>query len=146
LCARTDALVPRDARARALVAGLAAFADDAPERAVRCLEAGLDDAPGDLLLAKLSHALRFLHGALSGMARPLEGALRALPPASEARGYVLGMYAFALEEAGALDEAERAAKDALALAPDDAWGAHALAHVHATRGDTRAGLALFEAL
>jgi len=41
---------------------------------------------------------------------------------------VLGMHAFALEEADRLPEAIRTAEQALALEPNDAWSVHAPAH------------------
>lgn len=60
------------------------------------------------------------------------------------RGFVRGQLAFALEEAGRLDEAERLGHASLADDPDDLWSRHALAHVHETRDDTGAARELLE--
>ncbi len=57
-----------------------------------------------------------------------------------ARGFILGCHAFALEETGEFERAERIGRDGVALAPDDAWGLHAVAHVYESTGRARAGL------
>lgn len=44
-------------------------------------------------------------------------------------GFVLGQYAFGLEEAGELGRAEAVAREALAINREDAWAVHALTHV-----------------
>jgi hypothetical protein len=46
--------------------------------------------------------------------------------------FVLGAYAFGLEEAGELERAEDVGREALARNPRDAWATHALAHVMET--------------
>ena len=45
-------------------------------------------------------------------------------------GYVLGMYAFGLEEMGEYARAELTGQQALALNPRDPWAIHAVAHVY----------------
>ena len=57
-----------------------------------------------------------------------------------ARGYLLGCHAFTLEETGEYAAAEAAGKHGVDLAPDDAWGLHAVAHVHDSTGRAREGL------
>ncbi len=57
-----------------------------------------------------------------------------------ARGYILGCHAFTLEETGEFARAERIGREGVALAPDDAWGLHAVAHVYDSTGRARAGL------
>ncbi len=57
--------------------------------------------------------------------------------------FVLGAYAFGLEEAGELGRAEDTAREALALNPKDAWATHALAHVLETACRTRGGRTAF---
>jgi tetratricopeptide (TPR) repeat protein len=59
-------------------------------------------------------------------------------------GYVLGMYAFGLEEAGNMAEAETAARKALALNPEDCWAAHALAHILETESRQDEGVAFLK--
>ncbi|MEL7012385.1 MAG: tetratricopeptide repeat protein, partial [Pseudomonadota bacterium] len=57
-----------------------------------------------------------------------------------AKGYLLGCHAFALEETGAYQSAEIAGRQALWLAPNDAWGLHAVAHVHDMTANAQKGL------
>jgi hypothetical protein len=57
-----------------------------------------------------------------------------------ARGFLLGCHAFTLEETGEFAAAERVGRTGVALAPDDAWGLHAVAHVFDMTGRARAGL------
>jgi tetratricopeptide (TPR) repeat protein len=54
--------------------------------------------------------------------------------------FVLGMHAFALEEADRCPEAIRVAEQALAIEPDDAWSVHALAHALYESADYDAGV------
>ncbi|MGA9279616.1 tetratricopeptide repeat protein [Ilumatobacter sp.] len=58
--------------------------------------------------------------------------------------FVMGQYAFALEEAGRYAEAERVGRDALDIDPDDLWARHALAHVYESTDDQAAALDLLE--
>jgi tetratricopeptide (TPR) repeat protein len=72
---------------------------------------------------------------------------RVLPEWDEADplfGFVLGRYAFGLEESGAFDLAEAVGRRALAVNPRDAWATHAVAHVHEMRGQTEQGLRFLE--
>jgi hypothetical protein len=57
-----------------------------------------------------------------------------------ARGYLLGCHAFTLEETGEFARAERTGRKGVDLAPDDAWGLHAVAHVFDMTGRARDGL------
>ena len=59
-----------------------------------------------------------------------------------AEGYLLGCHAFTLEETGDYAAAEAAGRAGLALAPDDAWGLHAVAHVYDMTARAGQGLAL----
>jgi hypothetical protein len=117
-----------DARAEAYVAALALALDGRPSAAVERLDDILDRWPGDALALKLAHALRFVLGDAVGMLRSVEGA-RGFGEDHPHAGYVLGCRAFALEENGRYREAETAGRRGLALAADDAWGLHAVAHV-----------------
>ncbi|WP_293854873.1 tetratricopeptide repeat protein [uncultured Alsobacter sp.] len=93
------------------------------------LEARLREEPLNFLLLKLAHALRFMAGDTPGMLAATSSVIHAWRSDEDASGYVFGCHAFALEEAGRYAEAERFGEVALALAPDDAWGLHALSHV-----------------
>ncbi|MCR9125875.1 MAG: tetratricopeptide repeat protein [Rhodobacteraceae bacterium] len=115
-------------------------ADEMPTAAVAALEQVLRDTPQDPLAMKLGHAIRFVLGDGAGMLHSLERVLPAYGHDHPARGYALGCHAFALEEAGEYRRAETAGRQALWLAPDDAWGLHAVAHVYDMTGDARGGL------
>jgi tetratricopeptide (TPR) repeat protein len=77
------------------------------------------------------------------MRASVEGALPAWDdhPAS---GYILGCHAFTLEETGEFAAAERIGRQAVDLAPQDAWGLHAVAHVLDMTGRAQDGLEWLE--
>jgi hypothetical protein len=109
--------------------------------AAAILDAWLPSQPLDLLVLRLSHAIRFMLGDAPGMRVTLDAALPAWGPGVPGRGFVLGCYAFALEETGDLAAAEHVGRGAVEIEPADVWGAHAVAHVMEERGDAEAGLA-----
>lgn len=131
-------LSPREA---GYVAALEAWAAGAPSGAVARLEAVLAREPHDALALKIGHAIRFVLGDAAGMRASVEAARPAYREGHPALGYVLGCHAFALEETGEHARAEALGREGLDRAPDDAWGLHAVAHVHEMRGDARGGLA-----
>jgi hypothetical protein len=105
------------------------------------LEARLADEPGDFLALKLAHGLRFMAGDHAGM---LAASGRALPTWTDDRpgaGFVFGCHAFSLEEAGLYAGAEAIGLRAVAIEPADAWGLHAVSHVHEMQNRTREGVA-----
>ena len=128
------------ARERGFVEALGRWIEGRPSAAVTALEQVLDDHPDDVLAMKLGHAIRFVLGDNHGMRASIERVLPAYAPDHAGRGYLLGCHAFALEETGAYQKAEIAGRQALWLAPDDAWGLHAVAHVHDMTCDAKAGL------
>ena len=111
-----------------------------PVRAVQTFETILRAHPEDSLAMKLSHATRFVLGDSAGMRRSIERVLPAYAPDHPARGYLLGCHSFALEETGAYEKAEIAGRQALWMVSDDAWGLHAVAHVHEMTGNAQSGL------
>ncbi len=117
---------------------------DSPTGAIAALETVLRDAPQDTLTAKASHGIRFILGDARGMRRSVERVLHAHGPDHPLRGYLLGCHAFTLEETGEYAAAEAAGLEGLTYAPDDAWGLHAVAHVHDMRAEPDAGIALIE--
>lgn len=99
-------------------------------------------APFALLAVKLVQALRFMSGDHDGMHVNAARAAHADGAAATAgHGYVLGCLAFTLEERGAWDDALATGMAGLAQTPDDAWGLHAIAHVHLATGRIAAGIA-----
>lgn len=111
-----------------------------PTQAVQIFESILQKHPEDSLAMKLSHATRFVLGDSAGMRRSIERVLPAYAPDHPGRGYLLGCHSFALEETGAYEKAEIAGRQALWMVSDDAWGLHAVAHVHEMTGNAQSGL------
>lgn len=120
----------RDGRAQFWLEGLASWLAGHPSGTVDALEKVLDRHPTDTLSAKLSHAIRFMYGDPVGMRQSVERVMPAHGHDHPLRGFLLGCHAFALEETGDYAQAESIGHEALAVAPDDAWGLHAVAHVH----------------
>ena len=129
------------ARETAYVEALADWLDGRPSAAADRLDRTLADHPADALTLKLVHQIRFMLGDAGGMRRSIEDVIEAYDDGHPAAGYVHGCHAFALEETGAFAAAEFAGRRALELAPDDAWGLHAVAHVHDMTGRAAAGVA-----
>ena len=111
-----------------------------PRLAAAQMSALLDRHPEDALTVKIDHAIRFILGDAAGMRRMIEQVLPAYAPSVE-RGYLLGCHSFALEETGNYVAAEKAGRAALEVCHDDAWGLHAVAHVHDMTGRSLDGIA-----
>jgi hypothetical protein len=127
------------------VGAVEAWADGRSTDAALVWEAILVEGPTDALALRfLQDAYFFLGQSLAirdSAARVLPGWDRDHPLAS----FVLGAYAFGLEEAGDLGRAEETAREALALNPKDAWATHALAHVFETASRPEDGIAFLKA-
>ncbi|WP_299130553.1 tetratricopeptide repeat protein [uncultured Amaricoccus sp.] len=109
------------------------------------LDAGFADRPALFPPFKIAHALRFMLGDAAGMLAASQRAMAVWDEDLPAAGFLLGCHAFALEEHGRYDAARAAGERAIALEPRDAWGLHAVSHVHEMRGDTARGIDLLEA-
>lgn len=133
------AAAPATPREAAFVGALGDWLGGRPSRAAARLQASLDRAPRDALAMKMIQAIHFILGRPAAMRASVEGAMGAWDD-HPARGYLLGCHAFALEETGDYAAAERRGRAAVDLAPDDAWGLHAVAHVFDMTGRARDGL------
>lgn len=132
------ALTPRE---RAYLEALALYVDGRMAAAADRLEAILADRPDDALAFKLVHAIRFVLGDSRGMRASAERAIDAYAGGHPYEGYAKGCLAFALEETGDYARAEAIGRAASALAADDAWGVHAVAHVLDMSGRSEEGVA-----
>lgn len=104
--------------------------------AIQLHEEQAQDCPRDLASLKLGQYHLFNRGNAPGMlklALSCEGAAADVP-------YFHGMLAFAWEQCHFLDEAEGAARHALALSAKEPWAQHAIAHVMLTQGRLHEGL------
>lgn len=110
-----------------------------PMKSATILDSVLAETPGDAMALKLGHAIRFILGDAKGMRQSIEKVLPIYDETHPATGYVLGCHAFAAEETGDYELAEAQGRKGLDMAPDDAWGLHAIAHVFDMTGQPMAG-------
>jgi tetratricopeptide (TPR) repeat protein len=133
------------ARERLHLAAVKAWAAGRASEATLAWESILTDWPTDAL------ALRFGQDAYYSLGQSLalrDSVARVLPAwdrDSPLTSFILGAYAFGLEEAGELGRAEDVGRDALARNPRDAWAVHALAHVMETANRQEQGIAFLKA-
>ena len=100
----------------------------------------LTDAPLDLLALKLHHTMTFYTGRSQVMRSVVAGVLGEWSDKVPEYGCVQGMYAYALEECGAYDEAERWGREAVERNPGDLWAIHSVAHVLEMQGRSAEGV------
>lgn len=133
-----------DKRTALFATALESWLAGQPRGAIHAMERIIDDHPRDALAIKLSHAIRFVLGDSDGMRRSLSRVISVFGDDVPHAGYVRGCYAFALEENGAYAQAEEMGLRAVRLAPRDAWGRHAVAHVYEMKGRALQGVAWLE--
>ncbi len=126
-----------------MAAAIKAWLDGEIDRSRAAFDAILEAWPRDLLALMLAHQADFFGAAEAALLERPSAALAAWPDDLAGRGYLLGMRAFGLEEAGQLVEAEAAAREALAANPRDAWALHAVAHVMEMQGRDAEGMAWY---
>src|SRR5262247_2647898 len=102
------------------------------------------DYPRDSLALQVAHVLDFRLGQREMLRDRVARVLPHWDVGVPGFGYVLGMYAFGLEEAGDYARAEATARRALKLEPDNAAAIHVIAHVLEMRGRAREGIAWLE--
>ncbi|MDB5942728.1 MAG: hypothetical protein JWQ13_2294 [Ramlibacter sp.] len=112
-----------------------AWVDGDVLQSVNRLEQHVRDFPRDLVALKLAHYHLFNLGDSPGMLRV---ALAALAHAADVP-YLHGMLAFAWEQCHLLEQAEAAARRAIAMERTEPWAHHALAHVMLTQGRIHEG-------
>jgi tetratricopeptide (TPR) repeat protein len=122
------------------VTALAAWRRDDIDGAIAAFAEAFAGAPRDLLALKMLHYHLFNRGDFPAMLRLAETAADAAPEVP----HVHGMLAFAYEQCHLLDDAEDAARRALALTAKEPWAQHALAHVMLTQGRIDEGAAFLE--
>lgn len=109
---------------------LRAWVDDDLGLAIRICDQLTDEFPRDLAIVKTQQYFEFNRGNAPAMLR----VAMKIAPANAQVPYAHGMAAFAYEQCHLLDEAESAARAALAMRRKEPWAQHALAHVLLTRG------------
>lgn len=98
------------------------------------------DHPHDLLALQVAHVGDFLLGASSMLRDRVAQVLPTWDATTPGYGYVLGMYAFGLEETALYSRAEDIGRRALDLNKRDAWAVHAVTHVMEMQGRLRDGI------
>jgi len=126
----------RSERERSHVAALTAWTSGQVPEAERLMREHLATWPRDAMVLQRLYYVLFWLGRFPDMLALTE-AMRGHYPGSS---FVLGMHAFALEEADRCPEAIRTAEQALTVRPDDAWSVHALAHALYESADFDAGV------
>jgi hypothetical protein len=123
-------------RERLWHAQVAAWADGDSEKAIVLTSDIATRWPQDLAAVKMTQFHLFHVGDLAGMLSSAEAAL----PHHRDVPEMHGMLAFGLEEMNRLEEAEAAARQAIAMKRAEPWAHHALAHVLETQGRCAEGL------
>ena len=124
-------------RERGFARAVQAWCDDDVGAATAQLDALLRAHPRDLAALKLAQYLHFNLGDARSMLRVALGSQDAAADVA----YLHGMTAFGLEQCHRLRDAERAARRAIDMQPDEPWAHHALAHVMLTEGRIAEGRA-----
>lgn len=98
------------------------------------------DHPRDLLAIQVAHVGDFY----LGQQRMLRDRIAQIIPhwneSTPGFGYVLGMFAFGLEETNLFELAETTGRRALEISRRDAWSVHAVSHVFESTGRAQAGI------
>ena len=98
------------------------------------------DYPQDLLALQVAHVGDFFLGASSMLRDRIAQVLPTWDTSTPGYGYVLGMYAFGLEETALYSRAEDIGRRALDANRRDAWAVHAVTHVMEMQGRLRDGI------
>jgi tetratricopeptide (TPR) repeat protein len=139
---RAEAAIGRASeRERRHFAAAKAWARGEFAQAILVWERILADHPTDALALRLAQDAYFFLGRSVAIRDSAARALPAWDRDDPLRSFVLGLYAFGLEETGDLKRAEDFGREALALKSNDAWATHAIAHVMETANRHEDGVA-----
>jgi len=109
-------------------------------------DALVTEFPRDVLALRVSQFVLSYLGESQRMRYTIARALPAWDPSIPGYGYVLGCYAYGLEEAGDYAQAEEMGRKAVELNRHDIWAAHAVTHVAEMQGRLHDGLAWISGL
>jgi len=122
------------------LAALEAWCAEDIDRTTEIWERVVLDHPKDALALRLAHFNHFYAGEGRMMRDSTARVLPEWTADDPDQGYVLGMHAFGLEEAGDYAAAEWFGREAVDRNPADAWSVHAVAHVMEMEGRHREGV------
>ena len=92
------------------------------------------ECPRDMMALRLAHFTHFYAGRARELRDSAARVLYAWDEGVRDYGFVLGVHAFGLEEAGEYGAAERKGREAVERNPFDVWAIHAVAHVMEMQG------------
>lgn len=127
-------------RERRHIAALEAWCRGDAGGATERWEAILIDHPRDIVALRLAHYWHFYLGTVGELRDSVARTLHGWDEDAAGYGFVEGMYAFGLEEAGDYEAAERWGRSAVERNRADIWAAHAVAHVMEMQGRQREGI------
>ena len=140
-----EALIGRaNDREKGLIKAARAFIDGQWDLGCRLLDQVIARYPRDIMALHAAHLMDFFRGDALNLRNRVA---RALPHWSEdtpGYSYLLGMYAFGLEECNQYEDAERWGRTALDIDPVDAWSVHAVTHVMEMQGRIDDGIGFLE--
>jgi tetratricopeptide (TPR) repeat protein len=126
-------------RERDHIAALTAWHAEDWQRALELWEKILLENPLDMLALKLANRTYFYLGDARNIRDSIARVLYAWNEDTPGHGFVLGMYAFGLEECGDYANAEAVGHRAVEINPADVWAIHAVIHVLEMQGRHREG-------
>jgi tetratricopeptide (TPR) repeat protein len=129
-----------NSRERAHAAAAAAWLEGDFARTNRLYGEILHDHPRDLLALQAAHITNFLLGNSQLLRDRVAQVLPHWDDSVSGHGYVLGMYAFGLEETGLYARAQQTGLRALELSRRDPWAVHAVTHTMEMQGLLREGI------
>ncbi|MBA2544708.1 MAG: tetratricopeptide repeat protein [Deltaproteobacteria bacterium] len=145
--AALEALVERGVandRERALGAALRKLVDGDWNAASVLFDRALVANPRDVIALQTAHLFDFVRGDALNLRNRISRVLPAWSASTPGYSYVLGFYAFGLEECNQYDAALATANKALELEPADAWAVHAGLHCMEMQGQIDQGMQWLE--
>ncbi|MGF1560963.1 MAG: tetratricopeptide repeat protein [Geminicoccaceae bacterium] len=133
-------------RERRHLAALEAWLRDDLDRARLLWDSLIAAFPRDVLAVRIAHLHHFYSGDSDAMRRSLAPAIGHWHEDLPGYGNILGCWAFAHEEVGLYDIADRTGREAVERNPCDIWAAHAVAHVLEMNDRQDEGIAWIEGL
>ena len=100
----------------------------------------LQNFPTDIFALQSAHAMDFFCGDALNLRNRPASVLPAWQTDLPGYSYILGMYAFGLEECNQYELAEQTGQDALSRNPVDPWATHAVVHVYEMQGRANEGV------
>ncbi|MCJ8733209.1 hypothetical protein PDJAM_G00220540 [Pangasius djambal] len=128
------------AREKQHVKAIELFSKGALAKACDVWEDILVEHPTDMLALKFSHDGFFYLGEQIQMRDSVARVLPHWKPHMPLYSYLKGLYSFGLLETHFYDQAEKLAKEGLALTREDGWCVHSVAHVHEMKAEIEKGL------